>query len=483
MGRRKIEIQPLSDDRNRTVTFVKRKAGLFKKAHELAVLCQVDLAVIIVGNNKKVYEFSSVDTNELIDCYQNSSPYELKLPENYGNYQKKSHLQEGFSSNTINDDIRNVPVDDADSDYDSESPEPRPKRVKKEASPSSIYSINKPSVNSRYSQSSTTSYPDPHNDQGALGQRPVLRLQIPSDSKNSNTKDSAQTITAIDTTTEKKKSPHTGDSRSQYIQGDDAPTLADGSQYGGFPGKFKSPESRKQAPHLPIPSSKLQTLSPSSATVPQLPRNAGGMPFFSTLPNPSPPAILPTPVFNQAFNQQYLGQLNGGSAPGNHAQTLGSQTNGNSSHGNNNQQPGESDDNQKFKPQLLLHFNGEQTPVSGLPSRFVNDIFPSPTNLYPPQDWPTTMTSMTPNMPHYFVGMVPSSNGATPLGANPMYAPGRGPSLVPNEATSAGQSGSGPTQSHEPNRLRLFRPAQLNSSDLQMGNSLSDSMPQRHNQR
>ena len=31
MGRRKIEIEPLTDDRNRTVTFVKRKAGLFKK--------------------------------------------------------------------------------------------------------------------------------------------------------------------------------------------------------------------------------------------------------------------------------------------------------------------------------------------------------------------------------------------------------------------------------------------------------------------
>ena len=92
MGRRKIEIQPLTDDRNRTVTFVKRKAGLFKKAYELAVLCQVDLAVIIVGNNNKVYEFSSVDTKQLIECYQQLTPHELKLPENYGAYKKKALL-------------------------------------------------------------------------------------------------------------------------------------------------------------------------------------------------------------------------------------------------------------------------------------------------------------------------------------------------------------------------------------------------------
>lgn len=71
MGRRKIDIEPLTDERNRTVTFVKRKTGLFKKAHELAVLCQVDLAVIIIGPQNKVYEFSSIDTDSLLTNFQN----------------------------------------------------------------------------------------------------------------------------------------------------------------------------------------------------------------------------------------------------------------------------------------------------------------------------------------------------------------------------------------------------------------------------
>lgn len=96
MGRRKIEIRAIKDDRNRSVyaypdlryaqeslanradrTFLKRKGGLFKKAHELSVLCSVDVAVIIFGHNKKLYEFSSGDINETLGRYsyvRNNSP-------------------------------------------------------------------------------------------------------------------------------------------------------------------------------------------------------------------------------------------------------------------------------------------------------------------------------------------------------------------------------------------------------------------------
>lgn len=55
-------------------TFLKRKGGLFKKAHELAVLCSVDVAVIIFGQNKKLYEYSSCDMQEALGRYQYVSP-------------------------------------------------------------------------------------------------------------------------------------------------------------------------------------------------------------------------------------------------------------------------------------------------------------------------------------------------------------------------------------------------------------------------
>ncbi|KAL3482485.1 hypothetical protein BJX99DRAFT_3538 [Aspergillus californicus] len=84
MGRRKIEIKAIKDDRNRSVTFLKRKGGLFKKAHELAVLCSVDVAVIIFGHNKKLYEFSSCDMRESLTRYQYfGPPHEHKGPDDF----------------------------------------------------------------------------------------------------------------------------------------------------------------------------------------------------------------------------------------------------------------------------------------------------------------------------------------------------------------------------------------------------------------
>ncbi|KIK42636.1 hypothetical protein CY34DRAFT_134098 [Suillus luteus UH-Slu-Lm8-n1] len=70
MGRRKIEIQPITHERNRSVTFLKRKNGLFKKAYELGVLCSVDVAVIIfeerAGHHLKLYQYCSGDIHDII---------------------------------------------------------------------------------------------------------------------------------------------------------------------------------------------------------------------------------------------------------------------------------------------------------------------------------------------------------------------------------------------------------------------------------
>ncbi|CUS07503.1 unnamed protein product [Tuber aestivum] len=84
MGRRKIEIKAIKDDRNRSVTFLKRKGGLFKKAHELSVLCSVDVAVIIFGHNKKLYEFCSGDIREVIGRHSYyEAPHEHKGPADF----------------------------------------------------------------------------------------------------------------------------------------------------------------------------------------------------------------------------------------------------------------------------------------------------------------------------------------------------------------------------------------------------------------
>ncbi|KAK1757360.1 hypothetical protein QBC47DRAFT_154716 [Echria macrotheca] len=84
MGRRKIEIKAIKDDRNRSVTFLKRKGGLFKKAHELSVLCSVDVAVIIFGANKKLYQYSSCDLRGMIARHSYHGPAnEHKTPADF----------------------------------------------------------------------------------------------------------------------------------------------------------------------------------------------------------------------------------------------------------------------------------------------------------------------------------------------------------------------------------------------------------------
>ncbi|OMO99445.1 Transcription factor, MADS-box, partial [Corchorus olitorius] len=59
MGRGKVELKRIEDKSSRQVTFSKRKTGLMKKARELAVLCDVELALVIFSPRGKLYQFSS----------------------------------------------------------------------------------------------------------------------------------------------------------------------------------------------------------------------------------------------------------------------------------------------------------------------------------------------------------------------------------------------------------------------------------------
>ncbi|KAL0843054.1 hypothetical protein Bca101_016299 [Brassica carinata] len=59
MGRGKLEIKRIENANSRQVTFSKRRAGLLKKAHELSVLCDAEVAVIVFSKSGKLFEFSS----------------------------------------------------------------------------------------------------------------------------------------------------------------------------------------------------------------------------------------------------------------------------------------------------------------------------------------------------------------------------------------------------------------------------------------
>ncbi|CAL5030080.1 unnamed protein product [Urochloa decumbens] len=59
MGRGKVELKKIENPTNRQVTFSKRRMGLFKKANELAILCDAQIGVIIFSGSGRMYEYSS----------------------------------------------------------------------------------------------------------------------------------------------------------------------------------------------------------------------------------------------------------------------------------------------------------------------------------------------------------------------------------------------------------------------------------------
>ncbi|XVE58636.1 hypothetical protein DITRI_Ditri04bG0185000 [Diplodiscus trichospermus] len=69
MVRGKIQMKRIENAASRQVTFSKRRNGLLKKASELSVLCDAEVAVIIFSQKGKVYEFSSSDMQKTIERY------------------------------------------------------------------------------------------------------------------------------------------------------------------------------------------------------------------------------------------------------------------------------------------------------------------------------------------------------------------------------------------------------------------------------
>lgn len=59
MVRGKVQMKRIENEANRQVTFSKRRNGLLKKAYELSVLCDAQVAVIIFSQKGRPYEFSS----------------------------------------------------------------------------------------------------------------------------------------------------------------------------------------------------------------------------------------------------------------------------------------------------------------------------------------------------------------------------------------------------------------------------------------
>ena len=59
------------------VTFNKRKFGVMKKAYELSVLCDCEIALIIFSSSNKLYQYASTDMDKILLKYtEYNEPHE-----------------------------------------------------------------------------------------------------------------------------------------------------------------------------------------------------------------------------------------------------------------------------------------------------------------------------------------------------------------------------------------------------------------------
>ncbi|PKU75529.1 MADS-box transcription factor 6 [Dendrobium catenatum] len=81
MGRGRVELKLIENKINRQVTFSKRRNGLMKKAFELSVLCDAEVALIIFSSSGKLFEFGSPEyTLSLsISCFFYSFTLQIQI--------------------------------------------------------------------------------------------------------------------------------------------------------------------------------------------------------------------------------------------------------------------------------------------------------------------------------------------------------------------------------------------------------------------
>ncbi|XP_074317123.1 agamous-like MADS-box protein MADS2 [Silene latifolia] len=125
MGRGRVELKRIENKINRQVTFAKRRNGLLKKAYELSILCDAEVALIIFSNRGKLYEFSSSSCIlKTIEKYHRCSYGALEangiLNDSQANYQEYLKLKarvevlQQSQRNLLGEDLASLNIKDLD---------------------------------------------------------------------------------------------------------------------------------------------------------------------------------------------------------------------------------------------------------------------------------------------------------------------------------------------------------------------------------
>lgn len=78
-----MQLKRIENKINRQVTFSKRRTGLLKKAHEISVLCDAEVALIVFSHKGKLFEYSTDSSMEkILERYERYSYAEKQLASN-----------------------------------------------------------------------------------------------------------------------------------------------------------------------------------------------------------------------------------------------------------------------------------------------------------------------------------------------------------------------------------------------------------------
>ncbi|CAL0315126.1 unnamed protein product [Lupinus luteus] len=95
MVRGKTQMKRIENATSRQVTFSKRRNGLLKKAFELSVLCDAEVALIVFSQRGKLYEFASSSMQETIERYRRHAKDTATTPRSVE--QNMQHLKQEAS--------------------------------------------------------------------------------------------------------------------------------------------------------------------------------------------------------------------------------------------------------------------------------------------------------------------------------------------------------------------------------------------------
>lgn len=94
MTRKKIQIKKIDNIAARQVAFSKRRKGLFKKAKELAILCDAEIGLLVFSASGKLFDYASSSIQGILERHNSVHPQNLpNLNEPSVELQLESNIQ------------------------------------------------------------------------------------------------------------------------------------------------------------------------------------------------------------------------------------------------------------------------------------------------------------------------------------------------------------------------------------------------------